>query len=138
MTSDGPLPSLSSFDGKVAEALNGENSVGYLWVKVTDLSPEQVVNLTLARRTGDPNQPWDYREIEDPEGTDAYPALVAGWVDWFGEPLHLRWLPAAEAAAVREEVDFPDPWEVSTVLSEWKSLAAGIRTRLKWRRSGNA
>jgi hypothetical protein len=130
---EGPLPSLRSFNDKVAKTFDGDRQAGYLWVKVTEVGSEEVVNLTWAKPTGDPHAPWEHLEMEDPEGTEAYPALLEERVDWFGPILRLVWLSDEEAAADRDEQQFDDPWNVSAGGSGLNSLWGDIKN--KFRRS---
>jgi hypothetical protein len=128
---DDPLPSLRSFHGKVAEAFELDKSAGYIWVNVADMPPHEAVNLTFFQRTGDPDAPWAYADMEDPEGTDAYPALLEERVDWFGPNLRLVWLSEEEAAAVGEELQFRNPFGGSTVWSELKSDIRELGEKLR-------
>lgn len=99
---------LEDFDNRVASAASDGTPVGYLWVRVHRVGDDHAVNLTFAHR--DDDSEWEHLEAEDPEGTDAYPALRSHQVDWFGPVLDLTWLDDAAAETVRSEQRLSEPW----------------------------
>jgi hypothetical protein len=91
---------VSEFDGRVATMHRDGRDCGYLFVTAEDVEAgPPAFTMEFLRAAGE--NTWYYSDRTDPDDYDTAAELAGAEIDWYGTSYSARWLPEADASAIK-------------------------------------